>query len=63
MLTRLRRWPVALRHDLRAALNDGVRKIRQWTQAKGETLVIFDDNDFFNINTLDDLAWAEQNLT
>ena len=57
------RWPVALRHDLRAALNDGVRKIRQWTQAKGETLVIFDDNDFFNINTPDDLAWAEQNLT
>ena len=57
------RWPVALRHDLRAALNDGVRKIRQWAQAKGETLVIFDDNDFFNINTPDDLAWAEQNLT
>ncbi|MEE3118117.1 molybdenum cofactor guanylyltransferase MobA [Marinobacter sp.] len=57
------RWPVALRHDLRAALNDGVRKIRQWTQAKGETLVIFDDNDFFNINTPNDLAWAEQNLT
>lgn len=57
------RWPVALRHDLRAALNDGVRKIRQWTQAKGETLVIFDDNDFFNINTPDDLVWAEQNLT
>ncbi|MEC7376988.1 MAG: molybdenum cofactor guanylyltransferase MobA [Pseudomonadota bacterium] len=57
------RWPVALRHDLRAALNDGVRKIRQWTQAQGETLVIFDDNDFFNINTPDDLAWAEQNLT
>lgn len=57
------RWPVALRHDLRAALNEGVRKIRQWTQAQGETLVVFDENDFFNINTPDDLAWAEQNLT
>lgn len=57
------RWPVALRHDLRAALNDGVRKIRQWTQAQGETLVVFDENDFFNINTPGDLAWAEQNLT
>lgn len=57
------RWPVALRHELRAALNDGVRKIRQWTQAQGETLVVFEDNDFFNINTPDDLAWAEQNLT
>lgn len=56
------RWQVALRHDLRAALNDGVRKIRQWTQAKGETLVLFEEGDFFNINTPEDLAWAEQNL-
>ena len=51
-----------MRHDLRAALNDGVRKIRQWTQAQGETLVVFDEGDFFNINTPDDLAWAEQHL-
>ena len=56
------RWQVALRHDLRAALNDGVRKIRQWTQAQGETLVVFGEDDFFNINTPDDLAWAEQHL-
>ena len=56
------RWQVALRDDLRAALNDGVRKIRQWTQAKGETLVLFDEDDFFNINTPEDLVWAEQNL-
>ncbi|TGN39156.1 molybdenum cofactor guanylyltransferase MobA [Marinobacter confluentis] len=57
------RWKVALRHDLRAALNDGVRKIRQWTQAQGESLVLFAEDDFFNINTPEDLAWAEQNLT
>lgn len=57
------RWQVALRHDLRAALNDGVRKIRQWTLANGETLVMFDEADFFNINTPEDLAWAEQHLT
>jgi len=57
------RWQVALRHDLRAALNDGVRKIRQWTQAQGETLVVFDEGDFFNINTPEDLAWAEKHLT
>jgi molybdenum cofactor guanylyltransferase len=57
------RWNVALRHDLRAALKDGVRKIRQWTQAQGESLVVFDQDDFFNINTPEDLAWAEQNLT
>lgn len=56
------RWQVALRHDLRVALNDGVRKIRQWTQAKGETLVLFDEDDFFNINRPEDLAWAEQHL-
>jgi len=57
------RWDVSLRHDLRAALNDGVRKIRQWTLAKGETLVMFEEADFFNINTPEDLAWAEQHLT
>ena len=57
------RWQVALRHDLRAALNDGVRKIRQWTMAQGETLVVFKEVDFFNINTPEDLAWAEQKLT
>jgi molybdopterin-guanine dinucleotide biosynthesis protein A len=56
------RWKVSLRHNLRDALNDGVRKIRQWTQAQGETLVVFNENDFFNINTPEDLAWAEQNL-
>lgn len=57
------RWQVALRHDLRAALNDGVRKIRQWTQVQGESLVLFGPDDFFNINTPEDLAWAEQHLT
>ena len=56
------RWQIALRHDLRAALNDGVRKIRQWTQAQGETLVVFGVDDFFNINTPEDLAWAEKHL-
>lgn len=57
------RWRVSLRDDLRAALNDGVRKIRQWTQAQGESLVVFGPDDFFNINTPEDLAWAEQHLT
>ena len=56
------RWQVALRDDLRAALNNGVRKIRQWTQAQGETLVVFGEDDFFNINTPEDLAWAEKHL-
>lgn len=56
------RWQVARRHALRAALNDGVRKIRQWTKAQGETLVVFSEGDFFNINTPEDLAWAEKHL-
>ena len=54
------RWRVDLRDDLRAALLDGVRKIRQWTQAQGETLVVFEEDDFFNINTPDDLVLAER---
>lgn len=56
------RWQVALRHDLRIALNDGVRKIRQWTQAQGESLALFEEGDFFNINTPEDLAWAQEHL-
>lgn len=56
------RWKVSCREDLRAALNQGVRKIRQWTQAQGESLVLFEEDDFFNINTPEDLAWAEQHL-
>lgn len=56
------RWRVSCRDDLRAALRQGVRKIRQWTQAQGESLVLFEENDFFNINTPEDLAWAERHL-
>lgn len=56
------RWRVDTREDLRRALNEGVRKIRRWTQEQGESLVLFDENDFFNINTPEDLAWAEQHL-
>lgn len=56
------RWRVDLREELRDALGQGVRKIRQWTQAQGESLVLFDEHDFFNINTPEDLAWAEQHL-
>lgn len=56
------RWRVSCRDDLRVALQQGVRKIRQWTQAQGESLVLFEENDFFNINTPEDLAWAEQHL-
>lgn len=54
-------WPVALRDDLRAALNDGLRKVVLWTDQHGAATSIFPAGDidpFFNVNTPDDLARA-----
>lgn len=55
-------WDVDLRHDLRAALLEGERKIDRWTKRHGVaevewTVVPYDP--FFNANTPDDLASAE----
>ncbi len=58
-------WPVALRDDLRAALNDGLRKVVLWTDKNDgrEALFPADPFDpFFNVNTPDDLARAEKLL-
>ena len=56
-------WPVALRDDLRAALQDGVRKGVQWTDRHDARLATFpDEAAFFNVNTPDDLAKAEAML-
>ncbi|MEL7166408.1 MAG: molybdenum cofactor guanylyltransferase MobA [Pseudomonadota bacterium] len=55
-------WPVSLRDDLRRALNGGLRKVVMWTDAHGAATAPFDDNAFFNINTPDDLARAEDML-
>lgn len=58
-------WPVALREDLRQALTDGVRKVIVWTDSHGCAPVTFgiDPIDpFFNVNTPDDLARANQLL-
>ena len=58
-------WPVALRDDLRAALDDGVRKVVQWTDRHGAALAHFPTgrfDPFFNVNTPDDLETAEQFL-
>lgn len=56
-------WPVALREDLRAALNDGLRKVVQWTQKHDAGTAAFpDDAAFFNVNTPDDLARAKAML-
>ncbi len=56
-------WPVALRDDLRAALNDGLRKVVLWTDKHSAAEAQFpDDAAFFNVNTPDDLAKAQAML-
>ncbi|MFG5383923.1 molybdenum cofactor guanylyltransferase MobA [Yoonia sp. R2-816] len=56
-------WPVALRDDLRAALQGGLRKVVRWTDRHGCGMAEFpDDAAFFNVNTPDDLATAEAML-
>ena len=58
-------WPVALRDDLRDALQSGLRKVVQWTDAHGGREAVFPVarvDPFFNVNTPDDLAAAEAML-
>lgn len=58
-------WPVALRDDLRAALDGGLRKVVLWTDAHGGRIAEFPGSDpdpFFNVNTPEDLAQAEAYL-
>ncbi|MEP3917321.1 molybdenum cofactor guanylyltransferase MobA [Ascidiaceihabitans sp.] len=56
-------WPVALRDDLRTALNAGTRKVVQWTDGHNGRLAMFPSEDaFFNVNTPDDLAKAQAML-
>lgn len=55
-------WPVALRDDLRAALEGGLRKIVAWTDRHGAGNAVFATtpfDPFFNVNTPEDLAEAE----
>ena len=54
-------WPVALRDDLRAALEEGLRKVVMWTERHDAREAVFDStrfDPFFNVNTPDDLAAA-----
>ena len=56
-------WSVALRDDLRAALQDGVRKVIEWTARHGCAEAVFHDprfDPFFNVNTPEDMAQAKQ---
>ena len=55
-------WPVALRHDLRASLLAGERKIDRWTARHGIAHVAWPTDPvdpFYNANTAEDLAEAE----
>ncbi|WP_118135298.1 molybdenum cofactor guanylyltransferase MobA [Oceanicella sp. SM1341] len=56
-------WHTGLRDDLRAALEDGLRKVVLWTDAQGCATASFDVTSFdpfFNVNTPDDMAEAER---
>jgi molybdopterin-guanine dinucleotide biosynthesis protein A len=55
-------WPTALRHDLRAALLDGLRKVVIWTDKHHGREAVFDDTSdpFFNVNTPEDLDVARR---
>jgi molybdopterin-guanine dinucleotide biosynthesis protein A len=58
-------WPVALRDDLRSALQGGLRKIVLWTDAHHAGLAEFPArpfDPFFNVNTPEDIAEAERLL-
>jgi molybdopterin-guanine dinucleotide biosynthesis protein A len=56
-------WPVALRDDLRTALEGGLRKVVLWTDAHGGREALFEDADaFFNVNTPDDLVRARRRV-
>jgi len=58
-------WPVALRDDLRAALNDGLRKVVLWTDLHNGREALFEADPFdpfFNVNTPEDLARARELL-
>lgn len=55
-------WPVALRDDLRHALEGGLRKVVLWSDQHGGREAMFEAepfDPFFNVNTPEDLARAE----
>ena len=57
-------WPVALRNDLRAELEGGLRKVVLWTDKHHGRIAEFSGQGapFFNVNTPEDLAQAERML-
>lgn len=58
-------WPVSLRDDLRASIEDGLKKVVLWTDRHHGREALFDAepfDPFFNVNTPQDLQQAEAYL-
>jgi molybdopterin-guanine dinucleotide biosynthesis protein A len=58
-------WQVGRRHALREALEGGLRKVGLWADLQNAATVRFESlpfDPFFNVNTPDDLAWAEAHM-
>jgi len=58
-------WPVALREDLRNALEGGLRKVVLWTDGHNGREAVFPAakvNPFFNVNTPEELRQAQEIL-
>ncbi len=58
-------WPVALRHDLRTALQTGLRKVVLWTDRHNGREALFPAqpfDPFFNVNTPEDHEKAQKML-
>ena len=55
-------WNMSLRVKLKISLNNGVRKIDQFTENFNPSVVYFEDkhDPFFNINTPEDIKLAEK---
>lgn len=58
-------WPTALREDLKGALQGGLRKMTDWADRHDPAHAVFSSDKvepFFNINSPEDLARAEEYL-
>ncbi|KAB7614765.1 molybdenum cofactor guanylyltransferase MobA [Amylibacter sp. SFDW26] len=58
-------WPVALKDDLRDALENGVRKVIQWAKPHGVAKAAFSSDPFdpfFNVNRPEDFQKAQEFL-
>jgi molybdopterin-guanine dinucleotide biosynthesis protein A len=55
-------WPVAARDGLRAAVADGLRRVRDWYAVAGAAQVQVPADSMMNLNTPEDLRLAEARI-